>query len=256
MHIRFGWGICNHYARVFTARFSSRSDHLRLEGCQLGHGTLAPFFCLSALLFGVRYSRTDQGVSGTGKSTLGTALARAMHLPFIDGDDLHPAGNVAKMARGEPLDDADRQPWLEAIRKTAVACVRDQMGERPGAREPDASERLTEYASTVRVRGTWRPGVIVACSSLKKTYRAVLRGEDGSSTPSLSTYFVYLKGDRDVLMARMQNRKGHFMKAGMLESQLSTLESPEDEPGVVTVSVEMSTGEQVQRVVEMLESWS
>jgi gluconokinase len=187
-----------------------------------------------------------------------------MHLPFIDGDDLHPAANVAKMARGEPLDDVDRRPWLDAIRKAAVACVGDQVGECPGIesaagpkRETDAPERLTAYDSqnVVRVGArTWRPGVIVACSSLKKTYRAVLRGEDVSSMPSLRTYFVYLKGDRDVLMARMQHRQGHFMKAGMLESQLSTLESPEDEPGVVPVSVEMSTGEQVHRVVEMLGS--
>ena len=71
---------------------------------------------------------------------------------------------------------------------------------------------------------------------------------------ALSTYFVYLKGDRDVLMERMLHRQGHFMKAGMLESQLDTLESPEDEPGVVTVSAEMSTEEQVQKVVEMLGS--
>ena len=183
-----------------------------------------------------------------------------MHLPFIDGDDLHPAANVAKMSRGEPLDDADRQPWLDAIRKTAVACVQDQLGERPGAesaagpkdKADESSERLTEYDSEA-----WRPGVIVACSALKKTYRAVLRGEGVSASmpeTAFPTYFVYLKGDRDVLMARMQHRKGHFMKAGMLESQLDTLESPEDEPGVVSVSVSMSTVEQVQRVVEMLGS--
>ena len=175
-----------------------------------------------------------------------------MHLPFIDGDDLHPAANVAKMSRGEPLDDADRRPWLDAIRKTAVAYVRDQLGEWPGAESLMGSKTETDASEA------WRPGVIVACSALKKTYRAVLRGEgaSGSSMPAtaLPTYFVYLKGDRDVLMARMQNRKGHFMKAGMLESQLDTLESPEDEPGVVTVSVEMSTVEQVQGVVEMLGS--
>ncbi|KAF8135729.1 P-loop containing nucleoside triphosphate hydrolase protein, partial [Boletus edulis] len=169
-----------------------------------------------------------QGVSGTGKSTLGRALSRATHMPFIDGDDLHPATNVAKMARGEPLGDGDRLPWLETIRKTAVGCVLDQVG-------VEAADGL---------------GVIVACSSLKKTYRAVLRG-DGVQT-SLPTYFVYLKGEREVLLARMVHRQGHFMKAGMLESQLDTLESPEGEPGVVTVTVDMATEAQVQRVVDVL----
>ncbi|KAG6378195.1 P-loop containing nucleoside triphosphate hydrolase protein [Boletus reticuloceps] len=178
------------------------------------------------------------GVSGTGKSTLGRALARATHMPFIDGDDLHPATNVAKMTRGEPLEDEDRLPWLETIRRTAVACVLDQVG-----------EEAVEAADGVR----WL-GVIVACSSLKKTYRAVLRGEGVQtlSLQSLPTYVVYLKGERDVLLARMVHRQGHFMKADMLASQLDTLESPEGEPGVVTVTVDMSTEEQVQRVVQVL----
>ncbi|KAI9572189.1 P-loop containing nucleoside triphosphate hydrolase protein [Boletus coccyginus] len=197
------------------------------------------------------------GVSGTGKSTLGAALARAMHLPFIDGDDLHPAVNVAKMSRGEPLDDADRSPWLDTIRGTAVASVLGQLDEQPGVDPEVAGGPKTEDPAGARAGA----GVVVACSSLKKTYRAVLRGDPGVfSRPcatSLPTYFVYLKGDQDVLMARMRDRKGHFMKAGMLESQLRTLESPEGEPGVVSVSVEMSTAEQVQRVLELLGSlWS
>lgn len=180
-----------------------------------------------------------QGVSGTGKSTLGEALAGALHLLFIDGDDLHPAENVAKMSHGEPLDDGDRQPWLESIRRTAVERVMAQVGE-----QRQALGRLGGDETG------WRPGVVVACSALKKTYRSVLRGtEDGAS---LSTYFVYLKGERDVLMARMQSRQGHFMKAGMLESQLDTLESPEDEPGVVSVSVDLSTEEQVRKVIQSL----
>jgi len=154
------------------------------------------------------------GVSGTGKSTLGAALARATHLPFIDGDDLHPQANVEKMARGEALGDADRLPWLERIRDTAVACVRE------------------------------RAGVIVACSALKKTYRALLRG-----TP-YPTYFVYLTGERDLLAARLEERRGHFMGAGMLQSQLDALESPEGEAGVVCVSVAQSTEEQVERVLD------
>ncbi|KAH0827496.1 Ctr copper transporter family-domain-containing protein [Lanmaoa asiatica] len=226
------------------------------------------FFVLLALLVAA-------GVSGTGKSTLGAALSEALHLPFIDGDDLHPNANVAKMSRGEPLDDADRQPWLDTIRRTAIARVLDQLGvDRGGSERVETDEGLTGYESGVvrggeargpssmRDRERRRPGVIVACSSLKKAYRSVLRGE-GVLPPlqtlksgfSLPTYFVYMKGDRDVLMARMQSRKGHFMKADMLESQLNTLESPEDEPGVVMVSVEMSTREQVRTVVEMFGSY-
>ena len=180
-----------------------------------------------------------QGVSGAGKSTLGTALAKALHLPFIDGDDLHPPANVAKMARGEALGDVDRMPWLEAVRRAAVARVVGQVGEE----ESDDKE-------------TWRPGVVVACSALKKTYRAVLRGETSGAGASVPTYIVYLKGDREVLMARMLGRQGHFMKAGMLESQLATLESPEGEPGVVSVSVGVSTEVQVQTVADALRSWS
>lgn len=158
-------------------------------------------------------------MSGTGKSTLGAALSEVLHLPFIDGDDLHPAANVAKMSRGEPLDDADRQPWLETIRKTAIARVREQLGVGGG-------ERWVELA-TKREDGERRLGVIVACSSLKRAYRAVLRGEgvppsletqsprSGSTLDafSLPTYFVYLKGDRDVDGAHAASR-GSFHEGG------------------------------------------
>ena len=214
----------------------------------------------------IAYGTCTQGVSGTGKSTLGAALGRALRLPFIDGDDLHPVVNVEKMARGEPLEDEDRWPWLERVRRTGVECVGGQLGEGVGLADRGSGGSTKDEASAARgvetgtgVRDGPRLGVIVACSSLKKTYRAVLRGEawPGSrdvTRMSLPTYFVYLKGDRDVLMERMLHRQGHFMKAGMLESQLDTLESPEDEPGVVTVSAEMSTEEQVQKVVEMLGS--
>lgn len=159
-------------------------------------------------------------MSGTGKSTLGAALAQATHLPFIDGDDLHPPANVAKMARGEALGDADRLPWLERVRDAAVA----------------------------RVHGENAQGVIVACSALKKAYRTVLRG-------AWPTYFVHLAGGREVLAARLAARRGHFMKAEMLAGQMDALESPEGEAGVVEMSVEMSTEEQVERVLDAFRSW-
>jgi len=175
-----------------------------------------------------------QGVSGTGKSTLGVALSKALHLPFIDGDDLHPQSNVAKMSRGEPLTDADRQPWLETIRKAAVAHVMSQ----PGSVGGEAR----------------KPGIIIACSSLKRAYRSVLRGETlpEEEPGNLRTYFVYMKGSREVLMDRMTQRQGHFMKVAMLDSQLNTLETPETEEGVVTVSIGWSTEDQVRHVVKAL----
>ncbi|KIK98259.1 hypothetical protein PAXRUDRAFT_824057 [Paxillus rubicundulus Ve08.2h10] len=204
------------------------------------------------------------GVSGAGKSTLGAALSKALHLPFRDGDDLHPSSNVEKMSRGEPLNDADRQPWLETIRKTATAHILEQLGAIYGEHiePPKTGETLAEYEQTMVSRGR-TPGIIIACSALRKKYRDVLRGDASISSASASrldafsfpTYFVYLKGDRDVLVDRMQNRNGHFMKAEMLESQLNTLESPEGEPGVVIVPVHLSTEGQLQKIAEVLQSW-
>jgi len=212
------------------------------------------------------------GVSGTGKSTLGAALSKALHLPFVDGDDLHPQSNVAKMSRGEPLTDADRQPWLEIIRKTAVTRVLSQRGVDHGLRVepetmPETERTLTEYEGSMVGRGKQpspmreedrKEGIIVACSSLKRTYRSVLRGKTLSEAElpkhsgELRTYFVYMKGSREVLMDRMTKRQGHFMKAAMLDSQLNTLESPGNEEGVVTVSVGWSTEDQVREVVRAL----
>ena len=180
-----------------------------------------------------------QGVSGTGKSTLGAALADALCLPFVDGDDLHPPSNIAKMSRGTPLTDDDRRPWLDSIRNTAVGRIQAAIEGGP----------LSDH----------KAGIIVACSALKKSYREILRGRDPSpSGPvdqaelAVSTYFVFLKGDKDSLMERMQQRTGHFMKVQMLESQLATLECPYGEPGVVTVPIEWSTEEQVQYVMRNL----
>ncbi|KAJ7282920.1 P-loop containing nucleoside triphosphate hydrolase protein, partial [Mycena rebaudengoi] len=166
-----------------------------------------------------------QGVSGTGKSTLGAALALALGLPYVDGDDLHPAASVAKMAAGQPLGDEDRFPWLRTIRGTAERVV--------GVRDGKGNAR----------------GVVIACSALRRVYRDVLRGGDDSG---LETYFVFIEGAQAVLLERMQRRTGHFMKAGMLDSQLATLESPQGEQGVVVVSLEDSTEEQVQRAVEFI----
>src|SRR6266576_4069419 len=131
------------------------------------------------------------GVSGSGKSLIGAQLAAALHIDFVEGDDLHPADNVKRMAAGVPLTDADRRGWLLAI----------------GTRLRDAKRAGR--------------GLIVSCSALKRSYRDLLRsaGDD-------TVRFVYLAGSRALLAERMAQRRGHFMPASLLESQLATLEEP------------------------------
>ncbi|MBY3109285.1 gluconokinase [Rhizobium laguerreae] len=143
------------------------------------------------------------GVSGCGKSSVGEKLAEALHLAFIEGDALHPAANVEKMSKGIPLTDEDRMPWL------------DRIGE-------DIKASLEK-----------REGIIVSCSALKRLYRDRLRAAAGGNL-----FFVYLEGPRALLMKRMAERKGHFMPASLLDSQLATLEVPTGEQGVVTVDID------------------
>jgi carbohydrate kinase (thermoresistant glucokinase family) len=138
------------------------------------------------------------GVSGCGKSSVGIALAEALGARFIDGDDLHPAANKAKMGAGIPLDDDDRWPWLDLV-----------------------SKALAEDASTFT-------GTVIACSALKRSYRErILAGAP-------NTFFIHLDGSREILQQRLGNRTGHFMPATLLDSQLATLEPLDrDEPGAV-----------------------
>ena len=135
------------------------------------------------------------GVSGSGKSHVGAALARACGVDFVEGDELHPAANIAKMSAGIPLDDADRQPWLAAI-AAAIATHRGK-------------------------------GVVVACSALRRAYRDVLR----QANPALR--LLYLRVPREELARRLRERR-HFMPASLLDSQLATLEEPAaDEHAIV-----------------------
>ena len=171
---------------------------------------------------------------------MGEAIANHLSIPFIDGDDLHPKASVEKMASGQPLTDEDRVPWLEIIRtKAEHMAVEGSLSESTGA------------------------GVVIACSALKKSYREILRGKMKSkryvsehSEPSrpdaLLTYFVFLKGERNTLMERMKKRNGHFMKVTMLDSQLQTLESPEDEGDVVVISIEDTIEDQLKLAREGL----
>lgn len=143
------------------------------------------------------------GVSGSGKSSVGEKIAEDLGLPFVEGDALHPTSNVEKMSKGIPLTDEDRMPWLDHIGETMGASL--AKGE----------------------------GIIVSCSALKRIYRERLRSAVGGNL-----YFVYLEGSKELLTDRMGHRKGHFMPASLLESQLQTLEVPTGEEGVVTVDID------------------
>ncbi|MGV8966705.1 MAG: gluconokinase [Cellulomonas sp.] len=136
------------------------------------------------------------GVSGSGKTTVGQALADRLGLEYADADSFHTEASVAKMASGHPLDDDDRAPWLESV-------------------------------------GAWlarhsQVGAVVGCSALRRCYRDVLR----RAAPDV--VFLHLSGNADVLTERVSNRPGHFMPASLMTSQLSTLEPLEaDERGIV-----------------------
>lgn len=132
------------------------------------------------------------GVAGSGKTTIGRQLAAALGWTFRDADDFHPPGNIAKMAAGIPLADADRVPWLRALHSALAASL---------ARD----DRL-----------------IVACSALRHRYRVILL----EGLPDVR--LVHLRGDYETILGRLQQRQGHFMKPAMLESQFATLEVPED----------------------------
>ena len=143
------------------------------------------------------------GVAGSGKSTIGPLIARAIEGQFLEGDTLHPPANIDKMSRGIPLNDDDRGPWLAEIH----------------ARIADASRRGLN--------------LVVACSALKQSYRDALEQGAVSRGPHDADYaswgginWVYLKGSKELLLRRLQERTTHFMKAGMLDSQLDALEEP------------------------------
>ncbi|MEJ1231287.1 MAG: gluconokinase [Galbitalea sp.] len=156
------------------------------------------------------------GVSGSGKSTIGAALAERLDWPFEEGDSLHPAANVAKMATGHPLTDDDRWPWLA---------------------------RVADWVDTQLDAG--RNGVIT-CSALKRSYRDVI-DRRGSGVE-----FVYLAVDRAELEQRVEHRPGHFMPASLLDSQLATLEPPGDDEPAIRVDAGPDARVVVDRVLEEL----
>ncbi|WP_310542008.1 gluconokinase, GntK/IdnK-type [Phenylobacterium sp.] len=156
------------------------------------------------------------GVSGAGKSTLTAALAARLGWARQDGDDLHPPANVEKMRRGVPLTDADRAPWLAAVRRWI-------------------DDRRAENAPC-----------LLACSALKQSYREGLR----AGRPGLR--FVWLTGDRDILHRRLTERTGHFAGPQGLAGQLTTLEAPAPKEGAIVIDIALPTERQVERVLEAL----
>ena len=156
------------------------------------------------------------GVSGSGKPTVGALLAEQLGWSFEDGDDLHPASNIAKMEIGVPLTDEDRRPWLDAVGAWADRCA-----------------------------AAGRSGV-VACSALKRSYRDRLR--DGR--PELR--IVFLQVDRDVLVARLAGRHGHFFRPELLDSQLAATEVPLPAEPATVVDADAPPADVVREIIRRL----
>ena len=148
------------------------------------------------------------GVTGSGKSTVGKLLASQLGWKFFEGDDFHSPKNIEKLRRGEPLNDAERRPWLEAIREVIRTAI-------------DHGENA-----------------VIACSALKQSYRKLLQTREQVS-------FVYLKASMALVQDRLKNRVGHFMNPDLVQSQFDTLEEPEQ---ALQVDAALSPAEIVQLI--------
>jgi gluconokinase len=154
------------------------------------------------------------GVAGSGKSTVGALLAQALHVPFLEGDSFHPQANVARMAAGIALTDADREGWLQTL-----------------------AHELSRHAEH---------GVVLSCSALKRRYRDVLR----SGAPDLA--LLHLHGAPEVLAERIAGRSGHYMPPSLLASQLATLQPPQADEDALTLDVARAPHALVQDALEWL----
>lgn len=151
------------------------------------------------------------GVSGCGKTTIGKLLSKELSIPFFDGDDYHSASNVAKMASGTPLTDADRLDWLKAL-------------------------------NTLAKKEVGNKGAIIACSALKEYYRDLL-----CAGLEEAVVWVFLKGTFEQISKRLEKRSGHYMPSSLLKSQFSTLEIPED---AIAVSITPAPPTIVAQIIE------
>ena len=154
------------------------------------------------------------GVSGCGKTTVGRALAERLNATFLDADDFHPGANVAKMRVGTPLNDEDRAPWLATLNRE------------------------------LRTRGDHGEAVVLACSALKKKYRAAI------TVDLPPARWIFLDGSFELIAARMRERPNHYMPESLLRSQFDALERPED---AVRIAIELSPAERVLAALRALD---
>lgn len=160
------------------------------------------------------------GVSGSGKSTLAEGLSNSLGLRMKDGDELHLPESVAKMSAGIALEDADRWPWLD---------------------------RIAHYLANDAQSPVGTAGAIVSCSALKRVYRDRIRQQAGPLV------FLFLDGQPELIKQRMQDRKGHYMQAGLLVSQLQTLERPSaDETDVIALSINQAVSDLLENAMAKL----
>lgn len=155
------------------------------------------------------------GISGCGKTTIGGMLAKMLAINFYDADDFHLQNNINKMKNFVPLDDEDRSPWLLDLAEHIAQWNRDE-------------------------------GAVLACSALKEKYRQILSW-DGKEI----VVFIYLEGDKDIILERMKKRKEHFIPLGLLESQFNALEVPLN---AITVQIDKTPGEICTEIIEKLAS--
>jgi gluconokinase len=154
------------------------------------------------------------GVASSGKSSIGSAFAKVLNIKFIDGDDLHPKANILKMASGQHLNDEDRLPWLERVSDAAFSI-----------------EKKKENA-------------VIVCSALKRKYRKIICNDNNN------IIFIFLEGSFELVVKRMQARKGHFMPVDLLKSQFNALEIPQkDETNIIKVSIDGSFEQVVKRCI-------
>lgn len=153
------------------------------------------------------------GVSGCGKSTVGKALALALNVPFVEGDEYHPEANVIKMSAGFALTDTDRAEWLAT---------------------------LTTQIRAAKHNGT---GLVVSCSALKRRYRDLLREGDAQLR------FAHLRGDKAIISERMQARVGHYMPPSLLDSQLRDLEALQDDEAGISLHIGTAPAQLVEQIL-------
>jgi len=158
------------------------------------------------------------GVAGSGKTTIGSELANQLGWPFYEGDDFHPADNVARMRSGVPLTDADRKPWLAALGNLIASLIAGKVS------------------------------AVVACSALKSAYRDQLRKTAGARARQVR--FVYLRISSSMAEQRLQKRKGHFMRAAMVRSQFEALEEPDD---AIVIDATLSPSDLLTQIRQALE---